>query len=149
MGRFGEKLPKTHEQGKLEKKKPFHVIEETPLHKTMGEADILHYTFPEAKPPVHILEEEGMGITFSQWDPIVEMLPTHIDEEEGNKAVTSRAHPVPHVEGRGAPTPMRGILASLQEVPQDLIHRGPSTISEQHDCVALQLEGEGREEEKH
>ena len=80
MERFGEKLPKTHEQGKLEKKKPLHVIEETPLQKTMGKFDILHYTLPEARPPDHILEQEGMGITFSQGDPMVEMLPTHIDE---------------------------------------------------------------------
>ena len=29
--RFGEKLPKTHEQGKLEKTKPLHVMEENPL----------------------------------------------------------------------------------------------------------------------
>ena len=53
------------------------------------------------------------------------MLPTHIDEEEGNNAVTSRAHPVPHVEGGGAHAPTGGILVSLQEVPQDLIHGGP------------------------
>ena len=56
MGRFGEKLPKTHEQGKLQKKKPLHVMEENPLQETMGEADILHYTLLEARPPVHILE---------------------------------------------------------------------------------------------
>ena len=31
MGRFGEKLPKTHEQGKLEKTKPVHVMDETPF----------------------------------------------------------------------------------------------------------------------
>ena len=71
-----------------------------------------------------------MGITFSQRDPIVEMFPTHIDEEEGNNAVTSTAHPVPHEEDGGAHAPTGGILAYLQEVPQDLIHRGPSTISE-------------------
>ena len=64
MERFGEKLPKTHEQGKLEKTKPLHVMGETPFQKTMGGADVLHYILPEAKPPVHILEQEGMGITF-------------------------------------------------------------------------------------
>ena len=89
-----------------------------------------------------------MGITFSQRDPIVEMFPTHINEEEANSVVTYRSRLVPHVEGR-AHAPMGGILVSLQEVPQDLIHGGPSTISEQHDCVALQLEGGGREEEQH
>ena len=109
----------------------------------------MHYTLKEAKPPVHILEQEGMGITFSQRDPIFEMLPTHIDEEEGNNAVTSRAHPVPHVEEGGAHAPTRGILVPLQEIPQDLIHGGPSTISEQHDCLALQLYGGGRHEEQH
>ena len=31
MGRFGEKLPKAHEQGKIEKTKPLHVMKENPL----------------------------------------------------------------------------------------------------------------------
>ena len=31
VGRFGEKLRKTHEQGKIERKKPLHVMEENPL----------------------------------------------------------------------------------------------------------------------
>ena len=65
---FGEKLLETHEQGKLEKTKPLHVMEETPFQKTIEGADILHYTFQEARPPVHILEQEGMGISFSQED---------------------------------------------------------------------------------
>ena len=106
MERFGGKLPKTHEQGKFEKKKPLHVMEENPFQKTMRGADVFHYTFLEVKLLVHILEQEGMGITFSQRDPIVKMLPTHIDGEEGNNAVTSRAHPVPHVEGGGAHAPI-------------------------------------------
>ena len=137
MERFGEKISKTHEQRKLEKTKPLHVMEENPFQKTIIGADVLHYTLPEAKPPVHILEQKGMGITFSQRDPIIEMLPTHIDEEEGNSAVTSRAHPVPHAEEGGAHAPTGGILVSLQEVPQDLIRGGPSTINEQHDFAAL------------
>ena len=115
----------------------------------MRGTDILHYTLSKEKPPVHILEQEGMGITFSQKDPTIEMFPTHIDEEEGNNIVTSRAHPVPHAEEGGAHAPIEGILVPLQEFPQDLIHRGPSTISEQHDCTTLQLEGEGRVEEHH
>ena len=65
VGRFGEKLPKTHEQGKIERTKPLHVMEENPLQKNMGEVDILHYTFPEARPLVHIPKQEGMGISFS------------------------------------------------------------------------------------
>ena len=112
-------------------------MDETPFQKTMRGSDVLHYTFPEEKFLVHILEQEGMGITFSQRDPIVEMLPTHIDEEGGNSAITSRAHPVPHAEGGGSHDPIGGILVLLQEVPQDLIHGGPSTISEQHDCATL------------
>ena len=55
---------------------------------------------------------------------------------------------MPHAEERGAHAPIGGILVSLQ-VPQDLIHGGPSTINEQHDCATLQLEGGGREEEQH
>ena len=91
MGRFGEKLPNAYE-----KTKPLHMMEENPFQETMGGVDVLHYTLPEAKTLVHILEQEGMGITFSQRDPIVEMLPTHIDEEERKNVVTSREHPVPH-----------------------------------------------------
>ena len=113
----------------------------------MRRDDILHYTLPKTRPPIHILEQEGMGISFSQEDPTIDMLPIHIDEDEGNSAVTSRAHTVPHAEGRGAHAPTIRILVSLQEFPQDLIHGGPSTIREQHDCVASQLEGGGREEE--
>ena len=77
------------------------------------------------------------------------MLPIHIDEDGGNNTVTSRAHPISHAEGGVAHDPIGGILLSFQEVPEDLIHGGPSTINEQHDCVALQLEGGGREEEQH
>ena len=54
MGRFGEKLPKVHEQGKLGKTKPLHVMEETidskSLQRTMKEAAILHDTLLEARP---------------------------------------------------------------------------------------------------
>ena len=80
----------------------------------MGGADVLHYTLPEATLPIHIIEQEGMGITFSQRDPLVEMLPTHIDEEKGNNTVTYRAHPVPHAEEGGAHAPTGGILVPLQ-----------------------------------
>ena len=69
------------------------------------EANILHYTLLEARPLVPIPKQEGMGITFSQEDPIVEMLPIPIDEGEGNNIVTSRPHPVPHAEGGGAHAP--------------------------------------------
>ena len=65
-------------------------MEETPLQKTMGEADILHYTLLEERTIVQIPKQEGMGISFSQEDPIVEMLPIHIDEDEGNNIVPSR-----------------------------------------------------------
>ena len=58
-----------------------------------------------------------MGISFSQEDPTIEMFPIHIDEDEGNNAVTSRAHPVPHAEEGGAHAPTGGILVYLQEVP--------------------------------
>ena len=77
------------------------------------------------------------------------MFPIHIDEDEGNNAVTSRAHPVPHAEEGGAHAPVGGIIVSLQEVPQDLIHGGQSTINEQHDCETLQMEGGGRKEGQH
>ena len=115
----------------------------------MEETDILQHILLDAKPLSHIPKQEGMGISFSREDPIVEMLPTHIDGVEGNIVVTYRAHPLPHAEGGGAHAPTRGILVFLQEVPQDLIHGCPRKISEQPDYPALQLEGGGREEEQH
>ena len=90
-----------------------------------------------------------MGVSFSQRDQVVGRLPTHITEEEGNSAIISRAHPVPHAEEGGSHSPTGGILVPFPEFPQDLIHRGPSTTGEQHDCAALQLEEEEREEEQH
>ena len=65
MERFGAKIPMTHEQGKLDKKKPLHVMEETPPQKTMGGANILNHTLPEERTLVHNLEQEGMRISFS------------------------------------------------------------------------------------
>ena len=105
-------------------------IKFTPLHKTMGGADILHDTLLEARSLFHIPKQEGMGISFSQSDQIYERFPIHINGDEGNIVVTSRAYPVPHAEGGGAHAPIGGIIVSLQEVPHDLIHGGPSTISE-------------------
>ena len=88
-------------------------------------------TFLEARSVFHIPKQDGMGISFSQRDQIVERLPIHIDVDEGNNTFTSRANLVPHVEEGGEHAPIGGILVSLQEIPQDLIHGGPSTISEQ------------------
>ena len=94
------------------------------------------------------LAQKGKEIPFPKEDPIIGGFPTHIEKAEGNNAVISRVDLAPHAKGGGALAPTRGILASWQGGPQDLIHGGPSTINEQHDCVALQLEG-GREEEQH
>lgn len=93
-----------------------------------------------------------MEIPFIKEDPLIERFPIHSKEEkkvEGNNAVTSRAHLVPHAEVYGALAPARGILVSLQGIPQDLIYGGQGTINEQHDCETLQMEGEGREEGQH
>ena len=103
----------------------------------------------EARPSSCILAQGGKEILFPKEDPIIGGIPTHIEEDEGNNAVISRFDLVPHAEGKGKLAPTRGILAALQGSPQDLIHGGPSTISEQHDCATLQLEGREREEEQH
>lgn len=79
----------------------------------------------------------------------MEDFPTYDDEEKGNNVFNHRVDLVPHVEEGRAHAPIRGILASFQEGPQDLIHGGPSTISEQHDCAILQLEEGGGEREQH
>ena len=89
-------------------------MDETPFQKTMRGANILHYILSEEKLPIHILEQECMRISFSQEDPTIEMLPIHIDEDEGKNTVTSRAHPVLHAKGRGAHAPIGGILVPLQ-----------------------------------
>ena len=83
----------------------------------MGEADILQDTLLEARPLSHIPKQEGMAISFSQENPIIGGLPIHIDGGEGNNAVTSRAHLVPHAEEGGAHAPIGGVRVSLQEVP--------------------------------
>ena len=100
---------------------------------------------------IHFLfwHKEAKRYFFSKKDPIIGGLPTHVEEAKGNSTGSSRVDLVPHAEEGGAPGPTRGILASWQGGPQDLIHGGPSTINEQHDCVALQLEGGGMEEEQH
>ena len=64
-----------------------------------------------------------MEIPFIKEDPLIERFPIHSKEEkkvEGNNAVTSRAHLVPHVEEGGAHAPTKGFLVALQEGPQDL-----------------------------
>ena len=95
------------------------------------------------------MAQGGKEIPFPKEDPIIGGFSTHVEEAKGSSAIISRFDLAPHVEEGGALAPTRGILASLQGISQDLIHRGPSTISEQHDCAALQLEGGGREEEQH
>ena len=91
-----------------------------PLQKPIGGAHILHDTLLESRPISHIPKQEGMEISFSQEDPIIGWLTIHIEEDDGNIVVTSRAHLVPHAEERGAHDPTRGFLVTLQEVPQDL-----------------------------
>lgn len=94
-----------------------------------------------------------MEIPFSKEDPLIEkVIPIHVEEEEkagGNNAVISRAYLAPHAEVDGELAPTRGILVSLQEVPEDFICGGQGTINEQHDCETLQMEGEGREDDQH
>ena len=82
------------------------------------------------------MAQGGKEILFPKEDPIIGGFPTH-KEAEGNSAGISRVNLVPHAEEGGALALTRGILAALQGSPQDLIHGGPSTINEQHDCATL------------
>ena len=109
----------------------------------------MHYNFLEVIPSSCILAQGGKEIPFPKEDPIVGGFPTHVEEAKGNNAIISRVDIAPHADEGGAIAPTRGVLASLQRSPQDLIHGGPSTISKQHGCAALQPEGGGREEEQH
>ena len=96
----------------------------------MKEADILHDNLLEERPSSCILAQGCKEIPFPKEDPIIGGLPTHVEKAEGNSVFISRVDLVPHVEGRGALAPTRGILAALQGSPQDLIHGGPRTIIE-------------------
>ena len=109
----------------------------------------MHDTLLEARPSSFILEKGGKEIPFSKEDPIIGGLPTQVEEDEGSSYVICRVDLAPHGEEGGYLAPNRGIIASFQGSPHDLIHGGPSTINEQHDCAALQPEGGGREEEQH
>ena len=109
----------------------------------------MHDALLEARSSSCILAQGGKEISFSKEALMIGGLPTHVEEAERNNAIIYRVDLAPHAEEGGALSPTRGILAYFQGIPQDLIHGGPSTISEQHDCVALQLEGGGREEEQH
>ena len=155
MEKFGGKKSETHvEKTNIPRKtKPLPVMEEfmgsRSLQKPLEEADILHGALLEVIPSSCILAQGVMEVSLSREDLVLEDLPTYVDEEKGNSAINHRANLVPNAEGGGAHDPIRGILASLQEGPQDLIHGGPSTISEQHDCAILKLEGGGGEKEQH
>ena len=115
-----------------------------PLHKN------LHHTFPEEKSSSHILEQESMEISFPKRDPIIGGFPIHIVEIEGNSTVSSRYYLVPHVEEGGPLAPSRGMLASLQESPQDLMCRDQGTnhvilVPLLKRCETMETQGEGRE----
>ena len=112
-------------------------IDSKTLQETMKEADILHDTLLEERPSSCILAQGGIEIPFPKEDPIMGGLPNHVEEAEGNSAVISRVDLIHHAEEGGAISPTRGILATFQVSPQDLIHGGPSTINEQHDCATL------------
>ena len=82
------------------------------------------------------------------------MLPKFIAEIEGNNAAKSRVHLVPHVEEEGAFAPNRGILVSLQEGPQDVMHGDQGTLHDSHvpwkmRCKTMKIREEDRGETQH
>ena len=157
LRRFDGKVYATHmERLKHPQTKPLHVmrknINSDPLHKPMKEINILQHTFLEAKPLSQISEQEGMEISFSRKEQILERLPIHVDEEEGNSTGIYRVDPVPHAEEGGALAPHRGILVSLQEIPQDLPCRDQGTAYDTSvplmvGCRAMEIEGGDREDD--
>ena len=82
---------------------------------------------------------------------IIGGLPIYVEEAEGNNAVPSRDYLVPHVEEGGALAPGRGILASLQGSPQDLMYGDQGTIHVPllRRCETMETQGGGREENQH
>ena len=74
------------------------------------------------------------------------MLPTHIDEEEGKNAITSRAHPVPCAEEGRAHAPIGGLLYPYKKFPRisyiEVQEKSVSSMIVQH---CNWKEGVGRE----
>ena len=81
----------------------------------------MHDNLSEARPSSCILAQGGKEIPFPKKDPIIGGFPIHVDEAKGNSAVRSGVDLAPHVEEGGALAPTRGILVSLQGIPQDLM----------------------------
>ena len=82
------------------------------------------------------------------------MLPKFIAETEGNSAAKSRDHLVPHAEEEGASAPNSGILVSLQEGPQDLMHGYQGTLHDSHvpwkmRCKTMKIQEEDIGETQH
>ena len=59
----------------------------------------------------------------------------------------SRVYLAPHAEEEGALAPTRGILVSLQEIPQDLKYGDQGTIHVPllRRCGTMETQGDGRE----
>ena len=148
LRRFGRRIHETHmvELNKGTQTKPLHE-NAIPLQKTMEEAENLHHTLPEENISSHTFEQGSMEISFSKRDTIIGRLPIHVAEIEGNNTVSSRDYLVPHAEEGGALAPSRGILASLQGSPQDLIcgDQGTTHVPLLRRCGTMETQGGGRE----
>ena len=77
-----------------------------------------------------------------------------MERVEGNNVVPSRDYLVPHAEEGGALSLGRGILASLQGIPQDLMYGNQGTTHVLHvpllrRCGTMETQGEGREKTQH
>ena len=112
----------------------------------------MHHTLLEVRPISYFLKQEGMDIHFSKEDPVIGRFPIHIDEEEGNNTVMSRVYLAPHAEEEGALAPTRGILASLQGIPQDLICGDQGTTHDLHvplmiGCETMEIKGGDRRDD--
>jgi len=106
-----------------------------------------------------IMVQRGYSLTFDvqellpPWERfhmcnnIIGGLPIYVEEAEGNNAVPFRDYLVPHVEEGGTLAPGRGILASLQGSPQDLMYGGQGTIHVPllRRCGTMETQSECRE----
>ena len=95
-----------------------------------------------------------MEISFSNRDPIIGRFPIHVAEVEGNSVVSSRDYLVPHAKEGGSLAPSRGILASLQGSPQDLMCGDQGTTHVLHvpflrRCETMETQGGGRDKTQH
>ena len=95
-----------------------------------------------------------MGVSFSKRDKIIGRFPNNFAKIEGNNAIRSGVDLAPHAEKGGSLAPNRGMLASLQGSPQDLMCGDQGIAHVLHvtllrRCETMETQGGDREKTQH